>query len=111
MVAMELGEAFHLLGAESRNASLAAQQFGELGRELGRRPNLPALGRVVIDAPLGFFLLLLLVQFTDAAGLAVLGALVVPSVLTRAEDTRVNVRESPLLLHRGRRTGCRHHNS
>ncbi|MEZ6103797.1 MAG: hypothetical protein R3E01_33035 [Pirellulaceae bacterium] len=34
MAVMELREAFELLGAESRNASLAPEQLGEPGREL-----------------------------------------------------------------------------
>ena len=44
MVEMDLREAFHLLGAQTRDASLAAQQLGELGGELSRRPNLSVLG-------------------------------------------------------------------
>ena len=62
---MELVEAFHLFGTEPRHASFAAQQFGELGRELSRRPDLPTLCRVIVDAPLGFCLLLLLVAFLE----------------------------------------------
>lgn len=59
MAVMELREAFHLLGAESRNTALAAQQFGERGRELRQRPGRLVLGPVIVETTLGLVLCLL----------------------------------------------------
>ena len=59
MAVMELREAFHLLGAESRNTALAAQQLGELGCELRQRPGRLVLGPVIVEATLGLVLRLL----------------------------------------------------
>jgi len=54
LVAMDPPEQFHLLRAESRGTSLAAEQLGQRVGELRERPDVVRSRAVIVDTVLGF---------------------------------------------------------